>query len=126
MDEFYLQDSRSYVGNDVLWWAIDSCGHTTDLRRAHVFTKSEAIDLNLNRETDLPWPKEYIDQKTRPAVDMQNINRKQAMKGSGIRFKKPKKRRQITGKHRGNCPVCGKITWDYNPYENAHCLNHQS
>lgn len=30
---FYLQDSRSYVGNDVLWWAKGGGeGYTTDLR----------------------------------------------------------------------------------------------
>lgn len=78
---FYLQDSRSYVGNDVLWWAKDGRGYTTDLRKAHIYTEVEAQKKNSNRKTDIPWPKDYIDAKTRPAVDMQYINRNEAMAG---------------------------------------------
>ncbi|NIX57648.1 MAG: hypothetical protein GWN14_17425 [candidate division Zixibacteria bacterium] len=78
-DLFYLQDSRDYVGNDMLWWAIGCYGYTTDLSRAHVFTKDEAFSRHEARETDLPWPKDYIDGKTRPAVDMQYVDREVAM-----------------------------------------------
>lgn len=94
MDElFYLQDSRSYVGNDVLWWAKEGKGYTTDLSKAHVFTKEEALSQHNDRETDIPWPKSYIDQKTRPAVDMQYIRRDEALKGSGIVLRITKPRR---------------------------------
>ncbi|HQS60002.1 MAG TPA: hypothetical protein PKZ37_16620 [Gallionellaceae bacterium] len=70
--EFYLQDSRDYIGNDVLWWA-DAGGYTTDLNKAEIFTKESAYRQNKMRETDIPWPKSYIDGKSRPAVDMQYI-----------------------------------------------------
>jgi hypothetical protein len=120
-DEFYLQDSRQTVGNDLLWWCVDGAGYTTDLSRAWVISKEKAMSFNRSRETDIPWPKAYIDERTRPAVDCQNVSLKEALKGHGLKLKKPKKRKQTSGKTRGNCPECGKITWDYNPYENAYC-----
>lgn len=103
-EEYYLQDSRSYVGNDVLWWAIDGCGYTTDLRKAHVFSKDEAVSYNESRATDIPWPKKYIDDKTRPAVDMQCIRIKDALRGSGIKLAEKKRYRRIN-----NCVACGKF-----------------
>jgi hypothetical protein len=81
---FYLQDSRSYVGNDVLWWAKEGRGYTTDLREAHIYTEAEAQKKHGNRQTDIPWPKDYIDAKTRPAVDMQYIDRAKAMAAHAV------------------------------------------
>ena len=103
--QFYLQDSRSYVGNDVLWWAIDGAGYTTDISKAHVFTKDEAVRQHECRETDIPWPKDYIDARTRPAVDMQYIKRDEALAGTGIVIKKPQKLK----KDRYQCCGCGKF-----------------
>jgi hypothetical protein len=97
MQLFYLQDSRGYVGNDVLWWAKDGKGYTTDLSKAHAYTKDEAVAQHEMRETDIPWPKDYIDAKTRPAVDMQYIKREEALAGTGIVLTpepKPKPKRE--------------------------------
>jgi hypothetical protein len=88
-DEYYLQDSRGYVGNDVLFWAIVG-GYTTDLSKAEVFTKEAAIRQHESRHSDIPWPKPYIDKKTRPAVDVQYIKRDEALEGTGIIIKKDK------------------------------------
>ena len=41
--KYYLQDTRAIVGNDMLWWAIDGKGYTTDLNKANVFTEYEAF-----------------------------------------------------------------------------------
>lgn len=119
-NEFYLQDSRTYVGNDVLFWAKDGKGYTTDLRNAEVFTRAKAQTRHNMRETDIPWPKEYIDQKTRPAVDMQYIKRDDALMGTGIEISQPERNRtpvmQCDGCGRfmkesdrwmGNCNHCG-------------------
>lgn len=111
-DVFYLQDSRSYVGNDVLWWAKDGKGYTTDLRLAQTYTKAEAVALHEQRETDIPWPKTYIDAKTRPAVDMQYIKRDEALAGTGIELRKPVKVR----KHVSNCQACGSFMSDEQVY----------
>ena len=112
-DLFYLQDSRSYVGNDVLWWAEKGRGgYTTDMRKARVFTKEEAQRYHDARETDIPWPKEYIDGKTRPAVDMQYIKRDEALAGTGITLTKPCKPRAYTV----SCSGCGRFLRDLDRY----------
>lgn len=78
-DLWYLQDTRGYVGNDVLWWAKDGNGYTTDISKAHAYTRDEAFQQAAMRGTDRAWPKAYIDGKTRPAVDMQYIDHQAAM-----------------------------------------------
>lgn len=78
LDQWLLQDSRSYVGNDVLFWAKGG-GYTTDVSKAQTFSREEAFRLSAMRDTDRPWPKAYIDGKTRPAVDMQYIKHREAM-----------------------------------------------
>lgn len=100
---FYLQDSRSYVGNDVLFWAIGGNGYTSDLRQAQVYTREEALRQHQVRETDIPWPCDYIKGKTRPAVDCQFINRAEALAGTGIVLLKPSE--QKAG--RFQCAGCG-------------------
>lgn len=102
---FYLQDSRSYVGNDVLWWAKGGNGYTTDLRKAEIYSREDAQAQHNMRETDIPWPKEYIEAKTRPAVDMQYIKRADALEGTGIVLRKPQKPKQETIK----CYKCGRF-----------------
>ena len=115
-DDFYLQDSRSYVGNDMLFWAKDGKGYTTDIRNAHVYTKDKAVAQHQSRETDIPWPKGYIDAKTRPAVDMQYVKRDEALAGTGIVLIVPKKYRKPVEK----CQECGSFLserqyWDKCP-----------
>ncbi|AIO47520.1 hypothetical protein DM44_3123 [Burkholderia cepacia] len=115
---FYLQDSRSFVGNDVLWWA-DPDGYTTDLRKARLFTRDDAQQHHNVRETDIPWPKEYIDAKTRPAVDVQYIKRDEALAGTGITLTKPRKAHA----DRVNCVGCGRFLRDADRYslDCPHC-----
>ena len=98
---YYLQDKRTYVGNDILWWAKNHKGYTTDISKAHVFTKEEAIYHNQHRETDVPWLKSYIDKKVRPAVDMQHVNIDDGLAGTGIVLNKPKP--QPKQKYRCTC-----------------------
>ncbi|WP_025517582.1 hypothetical protein [Bordetella trematum] len=89
-DLFYLQDSRSYVGNDMLFWRPDGGGYTTDLREAATYTREEAQEKHNSRATDIPWPKGYIDAKTRPACDMQYVRRDEALAESGITLREQK------------------------------------
>lgn len=74
---FYLQDARTYIGNDMLWWRKDGNGYTTDLRQAHVFTQAD-VDKGASRDTDIFWPVAYINSLARPAVDMQHAKRAHA------------------------------------------------
>lgn len=104
-DEFYLQDSRSYVGNDMLFWAKGGNGYTTDIRKAEVYTKAKAVAQHQSRISDIPWPKAYIDAKTRPAVDMQYVKREEALAETGIVLIEPQKPRKETF----NCGGCGRF-----------------
>lgn len=83
-DKYYLQDSSTYVGNDMLFWKKDGKGYTTDTREAHVFTKEDAVKQHHCRETDIPWPKVYIDERVKFAVDSQCVSRCDALRGTGI------------------------------------------
>lgn len=102
---FYLQDSRSYVGNDVVWWSLNGNGYTTDLSKAQTYTKDMAQRMHNARPSDIPWPKDYIDGKTRPAVDFQYIKRAEALEGTGIDLVKPVKPKP----ERLKCHECGSF-----------------
>jgi len=70
---FYMQDSRQYVGNSMLWWAKECRGYTCDIRRAEIFTLSES-KKRTNRPTDVLWPKDFIDDRISYHVDSQNCD----------------------------------------------------
>lgn len=115
---YYLQDSRDYVGNDVLWWAKDGKGYTTDLSKAHVYTKDEAVAQNKCRPSDIPWPCEYIDARTRPAVDMQYIKRDEALASTDIELAKPDKPAKP---ERYKCVGCGVFMSDAKRFSSNGC-----
>ena len=70
---YYIQDSRQFVGNSVLWWRPKSCGYTCDLSEAGVFTLGEARKICRSRDTDRMWEVNYINSKTQHHVDMQDV-----------------------------------------------------
>ena len=77
-DQFYLQDSRShaYVGDGLSFWGLGGSGYVTDLAMAQVFTRDGACD---HRDTDIPWPKAYVDARARVGVDCQNVTLSEAL-----------------------------------------------
>jgi len=74
-DLYYLQDKRSYVGNSMLWWAVNGAGYTCDIRKAHVYSKDGAYAQNKVRSTDVPWRKDYIENRISHHIDMQHCMR---------------------------------------------------
>jgi len=100
---FYLQDSRSYVGNSMQFWAVDGHGYTTDISHAARFTQTDAVRRNQSRETDIPWPVAYIDARLKPVIDMQTCKRSEALAGTGIELAKPPKRKREVS----HCIHCG-------------------
>lgn len=105
-DLFYLQDSRGSgtVGNDLMWWCKTG-GYTTNVDAAQVFTRADAIAQHHSRETDIPWPKEYIDQRLRRVCDIQNTKRSEAMAAAGIELVKRKPSRHSNDR----CGGCGRF-----------------
>lgn len=85
-EEFYIQDTRSYVGNAMLWWQKDNCGYVCDIERARVFTKDEARKICrgrgkhiwTSRDKKRMWPKKYIDERVSHYIDMQDCDFEQA------------------------------------------------
>lgn len=67
---FYVQDTRSFSGNCVIWWRPDGKGYTTDLSDAGLYTAERVARM---RPTDKPWPRDLIDGLARPRVDMQAL-----------------------------------------------------
>ena len=63
---FYVQDTRNYVGNCVLWWRTNGEGYTTNLTEA---MKVEASWVG--RDTDVLWPCDEIEKIAYLMCDMQ-------------------------------------------------------
>lgn len=64
--------------------------------------------------------KKFIDTICRRTLQKGNVNHRKMMTSAGIKYQQPRKQRLTTGKSRGNCPTCGRITWG-SPYENEYC-----
>ena len=84
MTEFYVQDKRQYVGNCILWWRENGNGYTTNIDEAGVFTEK---NLPIKRETDVAWPKDYIDEHLRQTVDVQDVTNPLR---DDVRYKNPR------------------------------------
>lgn len=72
---YYVQDTRTIVGNSMVWWAKDGHGYVCDIRKAHVWTKEEAYKQYAMRSTDFPWPKSYIDARISHHIDVQHCDK---------------------------------------------------
>lgn len=81
---FYLQEYDRSSSNTMLWWALGDRGYTTDVTKAQTYTKAQAQAYHDRQTTTVPWPKAYIDARTRLTVDMQNCHPREALEGTGI------------------------------------------
>lgn len=73
--QYYLQDSRTYVGNSILWWAKNSSGYTTNIEEAELFNEEEVMKLFKNRITDVPWKKEDVEKAIIKIIDSQYLKK---------------------------------------------------
>lgn len=73
---FYIQDTRSFVGNCPMWWGPAGKGYVTRLDEAGRYTEQEAIAQNRTRDTDVPWPCDEIDKIARRTVDCQHMRKR--------------------------------------------------
>lgn len=81
---FYLQEYDRSSSNTMLWWALGDRGYTTDITKAQTYTREQAQEYHDRQATSVPWPKAYIDARTRLTVDMQNCHPREALAGTGI------------------------------------------
>ena len=69
---YYVQDTRDFVGNSMLWWRPDGAGYTTDLSQAGQYNHKPT-----NRDTDILWPVGYINSIAQLSVDHQKADAKE-------------------------------------------------
>lgn len=67
---YYVQDSRSFCGNSVMWWRPEGNGYTSNLADA---MKVESTWIG--RSTDKLWPCEEIDKLATLQFDMQLLRK---------------------------------------------------
>ena len=78
MTLYYVQDTRQFVGNSMLWWRHNGEGYTTDLSQAGQYESKPS-----NRATDVLWPVDYIESIATLHVDHQRAHPSVAIKGEG-------------------------------------------
>ena len=79
-DMYYIQDSRQYVGNCVLWWAKGGNGYTCNLLKAALYTEEEAKKICSDRETDIMRLVMKVDFLAGMHVDIQDLKRHELTK----------------------------------------------
>ncbi len=75
---YYIQDSRNYIGNAMLFWRKESSGYTTNIDEAEIYNKEQAERICRNRKTDIAWEVNYIETKISRCVDMQDVDQNQS------------------------------------------------
>ncbi|WP_337077783.1 hypothetical protein [Acinetobacter pittii] len=112
-----------FDGNDVYWLNKKSFETSTDFELASYFSLEEITDLG-KRYVAIPF---YLAEKAkRRTFDLSKYNPRTMTQGAGLKMPahlKKAERRVENPKSRFNCPSCGKIVWQFNPYEFDHC-NH--
>lgn len=110
------RNCNNYDGNDI-YFEDGNGGVTANYEEA----KAYSLDDDFSKLPGFALSKSFLDTICRRTLQAENVNHRKMITASGIKYRAPRKPRCTTGKTRGNCPICGKITWDYNPYENAFC-----
>lgn len=121
-NEYVVQVNGKWNGNDILFIGTGEKSYNYD--RAMVLDK-HSVDLAFSGDSDYTvYAKQDIDKVARRTFQAGNINIRKMVTGAGIKRIRPKRVRQTTGKTRSNCPACGRIVWDHNPYEPVYCGNY--
>lgn len=122
-ETFVAFKSGKYDGNDVYWSAEFEL--TTDFTKAK---KLSLADLHSVPGSYVVIPFEIADKAKRKTFDFRLFDMRKMVTAAGLRMpervKKQRRKKQGTGKTRWNCPVCGKISWQYNPYDYEGCNDH--
>lgn len=56
--KYYIQDTRSYCGDSVMWWRHEGKGYTFRIDEAGEYDEEEARSIERNRDTDKAIPVE--------------------------------------------------------------------
>lgn len=105
-------------GNDVYWLTRTTA--KTDFSQAVSFEAPE-------QDPDVVYlPRHMAEKVKRRTIQIQNVNRRKMVTAAGLVIPdhiKKAKRRSHSGLNRMNCPECGRISWQMNPYDFDGCSN---
>lgn len=110
-----------FDGNDVYWLNTDECTTSTNFEKASVFGYPIAKKLG-SKYVIIPFS--MADQAKRRTFDFRKLNKRTMVQGAGLKtpeYLKKASRRKSNPMTRFNCPSCGKITWQENPYDFESC-----
>lgn len=115
---------RRWDGNDVYWLSQSESkpqAFETDFQKATIF--SEPLDME-----DIVWiPFEMADRVKRKTFNVGLINKRAMIQAAGLltpaHVKRAARKKPSSGKTRWNCPECGKISWQHNPYDFEGCTS---
>lgn len=74
-DLYYLQESRSFNGNYMMFWGLEDKGYTSDIRKAQTYSLEDAEKRASNRETDIPRKVSDIKPLARHCFDGQDLRK---------------------------------------------------
>lgn len=117
--QYVAYKSDCWDGNDVSF--ITDTGNSFDYSRARVFVVDDIAKFDF--DGFILIPKSHADQIKRKTFQWRNVNKRKMIQGVGIIGVRAKRKSRSTGKERHNCPSCGRINWQYNPYEFEGCSN---
>ncbi len=122
-DEYVVFMKGRWDGNDVYWSNLN--GHSsTDFSQALRIGRTAAECINDNDFIVVPF--DLANRHKRKTFDFRKLNNRTMVQGAGLKMPehlKKTKRKKEDSKTRFNCPECGKINWQHNPYDFDGC-NH--
>lgn len=78
LEGYYIQYTKQFVGNSVLWWRPNRGGYTSDIDQAGIYSAEEARRIERRRDgTDKAWPRSVIDRIISQHVDAQKLPQEQ-------------------------------------------------
>lgn len=123
-EQYYIVKNNSFDGNDVLF--AKSIGFSFDFDEAKALGFNDISDffgVESNQTGFSAYKVGDIRKIARKTLATADVNIRKMMQNKGIKYKTPRKARPENGKVKMNCPVCGRINWQYNPYEFDGCSN---
>lgn len=121
-DDYLAYKKGKWDGND-LYWLSDYGQFCTDIEKAETLSIEQAIG---GPDHLVFIPKDHILKVSRLTFASSLINKRKMTQGQGLitpAHIKRQNRRVNNGKTRLNCPSCGRIVWQFNPYDFHSCKN---
>jgi len=121
VEEYAAFVEGKWDGNDVYWLNIETADTSTDFLKASVLSRANVLGLS---RSYIVIPYSLADQVKRRTFSKEDYKPRVMVQGAGLKMPdhiKRDRRKKINPKSRFNCPSCGKINWQFNPYEFDSC-----